>query len=73
MKTIFVTGGAGFIGTNFIYHMINKYDDYKIICIDKLTYAGNISNLKRLRNNKFFRLVVTMRRWIKSLKNINQI
>lgn len=55
MKTIFVTGGAGFIGTNFIYHMINKYDDYKIICIDKLTYAGNISNLKRLRNNKFFR------------------
>lgn len=40
-----VTGGAGFIGSNFIYHMVKKYKDYSIVCYDKLTYAGNIENL----------------------------
>ena len=38
---IIVTGGAGFIGGNFVHYMINKYPDYEIICLDKLTYAGN--------------------------------
>lgn len=42
---ILVTGGAGFIGSNFIHHIINKHPDYQIICVDKLTYAGNIRNL----------------------------
>ena len=51
---IVVTGGAGFIGSNFIYHMLNKYPDYKIICIDCLTYAGNLSTLKEAFNNKKF-------------------
>ena len=45
MKTILVTGGAGFIGTNFIYYMQETNPDIEIVCIDKLTYAGNLSNL----------------------------
>ena len=37
--TIIVTGGAGFIGSNFIFHILETYPDYRIICLDKLTYA----------------------------------
>jgi dTDP-glucose 4,6-dehydratase len=43
---VFVTGGAGFIGGNFIHYMLKTHKDYKIVCIDKLTYAGNLSTLK---------------------------
>ena len=43
--TIIVTGGAGFIGSNFVFHMLDKYPDYRIVCVDKLTYAGNLSTL----------------------------
>ena len=51
---IIVTGGAGFIGSNFVYHMLNTYPDYEIICVDCLTYAGNLSTLKSaLENPKF--------------------
>ena len=46
--TIIVTGGAGFIGSNFIFHMLDKYPDYRIVCVDKLTYAGNLSTLASL-------------------------
>lgn len=45
MKNILVTGGAGFIGANFVIHMLGKYDDYNIVVYDKLTYAGNLDNL----------------------------
>lgn len=45
MVDILVTGGAGFIGSNFIRYMLNKYEDYRIINLDKLTYAGNLDNL----------------------------
>lgn len=45
---IIVTGGAGFIGSNFVFHMVKKYPDYRIICLDKLTYAGNLSTLESL-------------------------
>ena len=45
---IIVTGGAGFIGSNFIFHMLKKYPDYRIICLDCLTYAGNLSIWHRL-------------------------
>lgn len=51
MKTILVTGGAGFIGSNFIRYIINKYDDYRIINLDALTYAGNLDNLKDIEDN----------------------
>jgi dTDP-glucose 4,6-dehydratase len=44
-KTILVTGGAGFIGSNFVHHIYNKYKDFKIIVLDALTYAGNVENL----------------------------
>jgi len=43
--TILVTGGAGFIGSNFVYYMLEKYPDYKIACLDSLTYAGNMETL----------------------------
>jgi dTDP-glucose 4,6-dehydratase len=48
---ILVTGGAGFIGSNFILFMLEKYPDYKIINLDKLTYAGNLENLKSVEKN----------------------
>ena len=43
---IIVTGGAGFIGSNFVHHMVNKYPEDMIINLDLLTYAGNLENLK---------------------------
>ncbi len=50
-KTLLVTGGAGFIGSNFIRYMVKKYPEYKIINLDKLTYAGNLENLRDIENN----------------------
>ena len=52
MKTYLVTGGAGFIGSNFVLYMLNKYQDIKIINLDKLTYAGNLENLKSIENDE---------------------
>ncbi len=49
-KTILVTGGAGFIGSNFVPYFCEKYPEYKIINLDKLTYAGNLDNLKECEN-----------------------
>ena len=46
MKTILITGGAGFIGSHVVRLFVNKYPDYKIVNLDKLTYAGNLANLK---------------------------
>lgn len=54
---IVVTGGAGFIGSNFIYYMLDKYKDYKIICVDKLTYAGNLFTLSEAMKNKNFKFI----------------
>ena len=54
---IFVTGGAGFIGSNFVHYMVNNYPDYRIVCLDKLTYAGNLANLESVIDNKNFRFV----------------
>lgn len=55
--TILVTGGAGFIGSNFIHYMLEKHSDCKIVCIDKLTYAGNLRNLEKLLGKSNFRFV----------------
>lgn len=55
--TIIVTGGAGFIGSNFIFHMMDKYPEYRIICLDCLTYAGNMSTLEPVMVNDNFRFV----------------
>ncbi len=57
MNNILVTGGAGFIGSNFIYYMLKKHPDYRIVCIDSLTYAGNLSTLKDAMGNNNFRFV----------------
>ena len=54
---IIVTGGAGFIGSNFIFHMLAKHSDYRIICLDKLTYAGNLSTLAPVMDKPNFRFV----------------
>lgn len=53
--TIIVTGGAGFIGSNFIFYMLQNHPDYRIACIDKLTYAGNLSTLKSIMDRSNFR------------------
>lgn len=55
--TIIVTGGAGFIGSNFVFHMLDKYPDYRIVCLDCLTYAGNLSTLAPVMDNPNFRFV----------------
>ncbi|MBQ3137356.1 MAG: dTDP-glucose 4,6-dehydratase [Clostridia bacterium] len=70
MKNILVTGGAGFIGSNYIYYMLEKHPDYRIVCIDNLTYAGNLETLKKAMENKNFRFVrgdITDRKAVNSI------
>lgn len=55
--TIIVTGGAGFIGSNFVFHMLQTHPDYRIVCLDKLTYAGNFSTLEPVLQQDNFRFV----------------
>ena len=54
---LLVTGGAGFIGSCFVRHILNKYPDYKVINIDALTYCGNLANLKDVENNSNYNFV----------------
>lgn len=51
MKKILITGGAGFIGANFVHYILDKYEDYKVFNLDKLTYAANLENLRSIENN----------------------
>ncbi|MCA9938508.1 MAG: GDP-mannose 4,6-dehydratase, partial [Anaerolineales bacterium] len=51
LKNILVTGGAGFIGANFVHYVLDRYPDYHVIVYDKLTYAGNLDNLLPLNAN----------------------
>ena len=55
--TIIVTGGAGFIGSNFIFYELEKHPEDRIVCLDKLTYAGNLSTLKSVMDKPNFRFV----------------
>lgn len=57
MKTYLVTGGAGFIGSNFVHYMLKKYDDIKLINLDKLTYAGNLENLKEVEKDSRYSFI----------------
>ena len=52
MKKVLITGGAGFIGSNFVKRMLGKHDDWQIVNLDKLTYAGNLENIKELVQNQ---------------------
>jgi dTDP-glucose 4,6-dehydratase len=54
---ILVTGGAGFIGSNFIHHILKKYPEYQVINLDALTYAGNLENLKGWEGDTNYRFV----------------
>ncbi len=56
-KVLLVTGGAGFIGSNFIHYMLNNYPDCKIVNLDKLTYAGNLDNLKDVENDQRYEFI----------------
>ena len=55
--TIIVTGGAGFIGSNFIYYMRKVHPEYRLVCLDKLTYAGNLKTLAPILEEPNFRFV----------------
>lgn len=56
-KTLLVTGGSGFIGSNFVRYILNRYDDYRVINLDKLTYAGNPANLRDFDSDDRYRFV----------------
>jgi dTDP-glucose 4,6-dehydratase len=56
-NTLLVTGGAGFIGSNFIHYMMDKYPGYKIVNLDKLTYAGNLENLRDIESDPNYTFV----------------
>lgn len=67
---LLVTGGAGFIGSNFLHYMVNKYPEYEFVCLDALTYAGNYNNIKKLEekeNYKFVKGDITDREFINKL------
>ena len=57
MRNLLVTGGAGFIGSNFVHYMLEKYADYRIVVFDKLTYAGRLENLDRVSANPGFAFI----------------
>lgn len=54
---VIVTGGAGFIGSNFVFYQLKNHPEDRVVCLDKLTYAGNLSTLESVMNNKNFRFV----------------
>jgi len=54
---LFITGGAGFIGSNFILYMMEKYPDYEVVNFDKLTYAGNLENLSTVENDPKYKFI----------------
>lgn len=56
-KTILITGGAGFIGANFVPYFVNTHENYNVINLDKLTYAGNLDNLKDIDNNPRYKFI----------------
>ena len=67
-----ITGGAGFIGSNYCHYVVNKYPEDKFVCLDALTYAGNYNNIKSLEGKENFKFVhgdITDRELIDKLFN----
>ena len=62
-RTILITGGAGFIGSHVVRLLVNKYPEYRIINVDKLTYAGNLETLDEALKNPLFRFV--FKKWLR--------
>jgi dTDP-glucose 4,6-dehydratase len=58
MQTVLITGGAGFIGSNYILYFLEKNKEYKVVNLDLLTYKGNLSNLSEIKNNSRYTFVV---------------
>ena len=75
--TIIVTGGAGFIGSNFIFYMLKEHPQDRIVCLDSLTYAGNLSTLAPVMDQPNFRFVnsisATVREYIPFLRKKNRM
>ncbi|MCG2722568.1 MAG: GDP-mannose 4,6-dehydratase [Thermodesulfovibrionales bacterium] len=68
MKTVLVTGGAGFIGSNFVEYLFNKYNDYKLVVLDLLTYSGDIENIpQEIRNSERFEF------WYGDINNLDLV
>lgn len=57
MRNLLIAGGAGFIGSNFVHYVLDKYTDYRTVVYDKLTYAGNLDNLKDVQHNPRYSFV----------------
>ncbi len=57
MRNLLITGGAGFIGSNFVHYILGKYEDYRVVVYDKLTYAGRLENLARVKDDPRFAFV----------------
>lgn len=71
-QTLLITGGAGFIGANFVVHMVNTYPDYHILNLDKLTYAGSLENVEEVENRPNYSFIegdIADHKLIKSLFN----
>jgi dTDP-glucose 4,6-dehydratase len=64
MQTLLVTGGAGFIGCNFVRYMLDAHPDVKIVVYDKLTYAGRLENLQDVANQFAERYAFVQRRYL---------